>query len=94
MIIEHFDNPPRTMPSERDAIVIKLREELIEAKALIDSLVNHVKKSYADNDDAMKRVAELEKERDAALIRIAELEEDDGNDLFQPDGTWTHVRVD
>ena len=44
--------------------------------------------------EAKKRIAELEKERDAALIRIAELEEDDGNDLFQPDGTWTHVRVD
>ena len=73
MIIEYFNNPPRSMPSGRDAVVIKLRVELIEAQ---------------------KRIAELEKERDAALIRIAEIEEDDGNDLFQPDGTWTHVRVD
>ena len=38
MIIEYFDNPPRTMPSERDAIVIKLRVELIEANKRIAEL--------------------------------------------------------
>ena len=38
MNIEYFDNPPRTMPSGRDAVVIKLRVELIEAQARIAKL--------------------------------------------------------